>query len=168
MRCDSKWRRRISRVLLIGNRLSGNMLSFAFRKTSAEDYQRRPANPWPPTPLRSMWAPITLLVGSRSIPCGHGLRHVGTDYGQSDFPAHITTVSLPTSERFRCPHPLESPAHIDRNPQIGTQLRTFLGSGRVLDRSIYRIAFSSDASFYRPVPHAIVQPATLEEIGALF
>src|SRR6266567_8762027 len=119
MRCDSKWRRRISRVLLIGNRLSGNMLSFAFRKTSAEDYQRRPANPWPPTPLRSMWAPITLLVGSRSIPCGHGLRHVGTDYGQSDFPAHITTESLPTSERFRCPHPLESPAHIDRNPQLG-------------------------------------------------
>jgi len=52
--------------------------------------------------------------------------------------------------------------------EIGKQLRTILGSGRVLDRAIDRIAFSSDASFYSLIPQAIVQPATLEEIDALF
>ncbi len=49
----------------------------------------------------------------KSIPC---VFHVGTDYGHARFPAHITAESLPTSRRFRCPHPLESTAHIDRNP----------------------------------------------------
>jgi D-lactate dehydrogenase len=52
--------------------------------------------------------------------------------------------------------------------EIGKQLRTILGFGRVLDRAIDRIAYSSDASFYSLVPQAITQPATLEEIGALF
>jgi D-lactate dehydrogenase len=52
--------------------------------------------------------------------------------------------------------------------EIGDQLRIILRSGRVLDRAIDRIAFSSDASFYSLVPQAIAQPATLEEIGALF
>lgn len=52
--------------------------------------------------------------------------------------------------------------------EIGGQLRAILGSGRVLDRMIDRIAFSSDASFYSLVPQAIAQPATLEEVGALF
>lgn len=51
---------------------------------------------------------------------------------------------------------------------IGKRLRTILTSGRVLDRMIDRIAFSSDASFYSLLPQAIVQPATLEEVGALF
>jgi D-lactate dehydrogenase len=62
-------------------------------------------------------------------------------------------------------------AKIDSSRQsgeIGSQLRTILGSGRVLDRAIDRVAFSSDASFYGLVPQAIAQPATLEEIGALF
>jgi D-lactate dehydrogenase len=54
------------------------------------------------------------------------------------------------------------------NGEIGKRLRTILRSGRVLDRAIDRIAFSSDASFYSLVPQAIAQPATLEEIGALF
>jgi hypothetical protein len=42
---------------------------------------------------------------------------VGTDYGKTKNPAHITTESLPTSNRIRCPHRMESPAHIDRNTQ---------------------------------------------------
>ena len=72
----------------------------------------------------------------------------------------ITTIA-PAWESFRIN---------DSGPtgEIGTQLRTILGSGRVLDRAIDRIAFSSDASFYSLVPQAIAQPATLEEIGALF
>jgi D-lactate dehydrogenase len=60
---------------------------------------------------------------------------------------------------------------IDRTRQyseIGNQLRSILKSGRVLDSAIDRVAFSSDASFYSLVPQAIAQPATLEEIGALF
>jgi hypothetical protein len=40
---------------------------------------------------------------------------VGTDYGDTENAAHITTESLPTPNRIRCPHRMESPAHIDRN-----------------------------------------------------
>jgi hypothetical protein len=42
---------------------------------------------------------------------------VGTDYGDTENAAHITTESLPTPNRIRCPHRMESPAHIDRNTQ---------------------------------------------------
>ena len=52
--------------------------------------------------------------------------------------------------------------------EIGNQLRAILKSGRVLDSAIDRVGFSSDASFYSLVPQAIAQPATLEEISALF
>jgi len=60
---------------------------------------------------------------------------VGTDYGQSDLHAHIAAESLPTSHRFRCPHPLESPAHIDRNPQRSARSQ---GTGRTCSRSTGR------------------------------
>ena len=116
-RCDSKWRRRILRDFLIGNRLSGNMFSFAFRKTSAEDYQRRSANP---------------ARTHRYAPCGHPLRclwaavpfHVGTDYAMW---ALITVKPgiLPTSQRNRCPHQSVFSAHIHWN-----QLPTWTGIRR--------------------------------------
>jgi len=51
---------------------------------------------------------------------------------------------------------------------LGSQLRSVLAHERVLDRPIDCIAFSSDASFYRLVPRAVVQPAGLNEIKALF
>jgi D-lactate dehydrogenase len=39
---------------------------------------------------------------------------------------------------------------------------------RILIRPIERIAFASDASFYRLIPRAVVQPTTAEEIKHLF
>ncbi len=39
---------------------------------------------------------------------------------------------------------------------------------RILARPIDRIAYASDASFYRLIPRAVVQPRTIEEIQALF
>ena len=75
------------------------MFSFDFRKTSAWDYQRRLLRPWPTSPLRCMWAAITVVPGHRSIRCGPGLRHVGHDYGETKNAAHITTESRPTSHR---------------------------------------------------------------------
>jgi len=102
-RWDSKWRRRICRVSRMGNLFSGNMFSFDFRKTSAWDYQRRMLRPWPTSPLRSMWAAITVLLGHRSIRCGPRLRHVGHDYGETKNAAHIRTESRPTSHRNQWP-----------------------------------------------------------------
>lgn len=43
--------------------------------------------------------------------------HVGGDYAMSKTAVHITTESLPTSQRFSCPHANGITAHIDRNPQ---------------------------------------------------
>lgn len=61
-------------------------------------------------------------------------------------------------------------AALDSEPigEFGKSLRTIVRKGRVLDRAIDRVAFSSDASFYRLVPKAVVQPATLNEIRDLF
>ena len=69
-----------------------------------------------------MWAPITVLVGT--VPF-----HVGTDYAMWAL-ITVNLKMLPTSQRnrcphhsgFRCPHPMESPAHIDRNPPGAAQL----------------------------------------------
>jgi hypothetical protein len=101
----------------MGNLFSGNMFSFHFRKTSAWDYQRRLLRPWPTSPLRSMWAAITVLLGR--------------DYAMW---ATITVKHKmrPTSERnpgphhtgICGPHPMESPAHIDRNTHRDTQTVT--------------------------------------------
>lgn len=43
-----------------------------------------------------------------------------------------------------------------------------LAPDRVLTRMIDRIAYASDASFYRLIPRVVVQPRSLDEIGALF
>jgi hypothetical protein len=82
---------------------SGNMFSFDFRKTSAPDYQRRLLRPWPTSPLRCMWAAVTVLLGHRSIRCGPRLRHVGHDYGETKNAAHIRAESRPTSHRNQWP-----------------------------------------------------------------
>jgi hypothetical protein len=61
--------------------------------------------------------PVLFQLGTRSGRCGQQLRHVGSDYGKSKNAAHISTESPPTSNRIRCPHRMESGAHIDRNTQ---------------------------------------------------
>jgi D-lactate dehydrogenase len=52
--------------------------------------------------------------------------------------------------------------------QIGQQLCALLDPTQVLTRPIDRIAFASDASLYRLVPRAVVQPASIAEVRTLF
>src|SRR5581483_6739694 len=52
--------------------------------------------------------------------------------------------------------------------EIAGQLGHFIDPSRVLTRAIDRIAFASDASFYRQIPQAVVQPVNIEEVQALF
>ena len=47
-------------------------------------------------------------------------------------------------------------------------LTRILDDERVLDRTIDRIAHANDASVYRLVPRAVVRPASIDEVGALF
>jgi D-lactate dehydrogenase len=49
-----------------------------------------------------------------------------------------------------------------------TELRRVVPESRVLTRPIDRIAFASDASFYRLVPKAVVLPSSIEEVQKLF
>ncbi len=51
---------------------------------------------------------------------------------------------------------------------IRDELTKVIASERVFDRYIDRIAYASDASFYRLIPQAVVQPSSLSEIQALF
>jgi len=119
----------------MGNLFSGNMFSFDFRKTSARDYQRRLLRPWPTSPLRSMWAAITVLLGHRSIRCGPRLRHVGHDYGETKDAAYIRTESRPTSHRnwwptsngITGPHRPEYAALLRANTMIDIQYHLFFG-----------------------------------------
>ena len=53
-------------------------------------------------------------------------------------------------------------------PALEDLLARIVGAERVLTRPIDLIAHASDASFYRLVPRAVVQPRTVEEIQALF
>src|SRR6185437_11044646 len=48
-----------------------------------------------------------------------------------------------------------------------SELRKILPPSRVLTSTLERIAWASDASFYRAVPQAVVFPSTIEEIQAL-
>ena len=52
--------------------------------------------------------------------------------------------------------------------QIREQLRVFIDPARILTRPIDRIAFASDASLYRLIPRAVVQPIDAEEVRRLF
>ncbi len=54
-------------------------------------------------------------------------------------------------------------------PNVLTDLLTrIVDRERILSRPIERIAYASDASFYRLIPQAVVQPRTVQEIQALF
>jgi D-lactate dehydrogenase len=52
--------------------------------------------------------------------------------------------------------------------ELEEQLRAILDSSRILCRPIDRIAFASDASLYRLIPQAVVQPVSADEISRLF
>jgi len=52
--------------------------------------------------------------------------------------------------------------------EIERQLRAFIEPSRILARPIDRIAFASDASLYRLIPRAVVQPVNSEEVRRLF
>ncbi len=52
--------------------------------------------------------------------------------------------------------------------QIRNGLGLFIDPARILIREIDRVAFASDASFYRLTPLAVVQPRSHEEVAALF
>ena len=69
-------------------------------------------------------------------------------------------IAFPGTERTAV-HPL-SPA------EISLQLRAFIDPTRILTRPIDRIAFASDASLYRLIPRAVVQPINSEEVRQLF
>lgn len=53
-------------------------------------------------------------------------------------------------------------------PDLKELLARIVARERILTRPIDRIAYASDASFYRLIPQAVVQPRTVEEIQALF
>src|SRR5262249_47611030 len=52
--------------------------------------------------------------------------------------------------------------------ELGSELSSILEPARVLTRRIDRVAYASDASFYRLIPRAVVGPRSIEEIQALF
>lgn len=52
--------------------------------------------------------------------------------------------------------------------EIGRELGKFIEVSRILTRPIDRIAFASDASLYRLIPKAVVQPINVEEVRRLF
>lgn len=53
-------------------------------------------------------------------------------------------------------------------PTLKRRLKEVLAPDRVLTRRIDLIAYASDASFYRPVPVAVVLPETIDEVRSLF
>src|SRR5438309_1840950 len=53
-------------------------------------------------------------------------------------------------------------------PDLRQHLQRAVAGERILDKPIERIAHASDASFYRLVPRAVVLPANVEEVAALF
>jgi len=52
--------------------------------------------------------------------------------------------------------------------EISQLLKELIDPERILIRPIERIAFASDASFYRLIPRAVIQPKSAEEIKHLF
>jgi D-lactate dehydrogenase len=76
----------------------------------------------------------------------------------------VTAVVVPI-EAIRLPGASKNEIDAD---DLGAQLRSFMDESRVLTRMIERIAFASDASLYRLIPRAVVQPMNLEEVRKLF
>lgn len=56
----------------------------------------------------------------------------------------------------------------DSNLELGSQLASLLRQQRVLTSPLERFAYASDASFYRLIPQAVVQPNSLNEVVSLF
>ena len=54
------------------------------------------------------------------------------------------------------------------DPDLVRELERLLAPERVLSEPIQRVAFASDASFYRLIPQAVVRPVALAEVQALF
>jgi D-lactate dehydrogenase len=67
-------------------------------------------------------------------------------------------TALPSHLRDDAPDPVT----------IRRLLKELIDPERILIRPIERIAFASDASFYRLIPRAVIQPTTAEEIKHLF
>jgi D-lactate dehydrogenase len=76
----------------------------------------------------------------------------------------VTAVLVPI-ESIRMPNASRADVGSD---ELGTQLGTLLEPSRVLTRMIDRIAFASDASLYRLIPLAVVQPLHSDEVRRLF
>lgn len=57
---------------------------------------------------------------------------------------------------------------MDVHPTLLEKLSSFLPNERIKSRLIDRLAFSSDAGFYRLIPQVIVQPANEEDVAKLF
>jgi D-lactate dehydrogenase len=76
----------------------------------------------------------------------------------------VTAVVVPI-DSIRMPGASNSGIGTD---DLGAQLRSFIHESRVLTRMIDRIAFASDASLYRLIPQAVVQPMSSEEVRKLF
>ena len=73
----------------------------------------------------------------------------------------MIAISTPHETRDKGVGPLGS-------QEIAVQLKTFMDPSRILTRPIERIAFASDASLYRLIPKAVVQPINSEEVRRLF
>jgi D-lactate dehydrogenase len=76
----------------------------------------------------------------------------------------VTATVVPI-ESIRMPGASTSEIGVD---ELGAQLGRLMDRSRVLTRMIDRIAFASDASLYRLIPRAIVQPINAVEIKKLF
>ena len=57
---------------------------------------------------------------------------------------------------------------MDDNQSLASELARILPKERVLSRPVDRVAYASDASFYRLVPQVVVRPETVAEVQALF
>ena len=55
----------------------------------------------------------------------------------------------------------------DSNLELGNQLASLLPRQRVLTKPLERFAYASDASFYRLIPQAVVQPNSMDEVVSL-
>ncbi|MGA7158313.1 MAG: FAD-binding and (Fe-S)-binding domain-containing protein [Acidobacteriaceae bacterium] len=62
----------------------------------------------------------------------------------------------------------EAPGRAPGVDDLERELCSLLSPSRVLARPIDRIAFASDASFYRLIPRVVVQPTTVDEVRKLF
>ena len=51
---------------------------------------------------------------------------------------------------------------------LQSQLSQIIHPSRVLTSNLHRIAYANDASYFRLVPQAVVQPNSIGEIQALF